>query len=176
MRRLHIWLLNEHENLQFDNESDISMSSKNVEESGYVLHLELLTISYYLHVSYPEEVGYLEKMTILDPSTLQALLIPILKDTLILRGNKYTIRCFVVHLFLMPNHNFHVQSKWVLAVDVRNNYLSKIGVGSTLWYNVQSWSPHMHFKVKCTKINALHVFFFKNFFQSFMCVFLNINL
>jgi hypothetical protein len=37
----------EHENLHFDNEEDIHMSSKNYEESGYDLDLGLLvTISY----------------------------------------------------------------------------------------------------------------------------------
>ena len=52
MRWSHIWVLNEHKNLHFDNELDISMSSKNYEESGYGLELELLTISFDSGVSY----------------------------------------------------------------------------------------------------------------------------
>ena len=37
---------NEHENLHFDMKQDIHTSSKNYEESGYGLSLDLLTISY----------------------------------------------------------------------------------------------------------------------------------
>ena len=41
-----IWPFNEHKNLHFDNEEDIHVSSKNYEESGYSLNLDLLAISY----------------------------------------------------------------------------------------------------------------------------------
>ena len=36
--------LDEHENLQHDNEWDIHMSSENYEESGYGLHVDLLMV------------------------------------------------------------------------------------------------------------------------------------
>ena len=42
--RTPIWLVNEHENLHFDNEQGIHMNSKTYEESGYGLNLDLLTI------------------------------------------------------------------------------------------------------------------------------------
>ena len=41
-----MWPFNEHENLQSDNEEDIHMSSKNYEESGYGLDVDMLTILY----------------------------------------------------------------------------------------------------------------------------------
>ena len=41
-----IWPLNEHKNRDFANKQDIHTSSKNDEESGFGLDLELLTISY----------------------------------------------------------------------------------------------------------------------------------
>ena len=41
-----IWPFNEHENLHFDHEKDINMSSRSYEESGYSLDLDLLTSSY----------------------------------------------------------------------------------------------------------------------------------
>ena len=41
-----IWPFNEHENLHFDDEWDIHMSSEKYEESGYSLNLDLLTILY----------------------------------------------------------------------------------------------------------------------------------
>ena len=37
------WPLNEHENIYFDNERDNHMSSRNYEDSGYGLNLDLLT-------------------------------------------------------------------------------------------------------------------------------------
>ena len=48
---------NEHNNLHFDNESYIYMSSKNYEESGYFLDLDAITVSYKSHVSYPIRSG-----------------------------------------------------------------------------------------------------------------------
>ena len=39
-----LWTFHEHENLHFDNEEDVHMSSKNTKESGYGLNLHLLTI------------------------------------------------------------------------------------------------------------------------------------
>jgi hypothetical protein len=41
-----IWPLNGHERLDFDNEIDIHMSSKNHKECAYNLNLDLLTILY----------------------------------------------------------------------------------------------------------------------------------
>ena len=47
------------------------MNSKNHENNGYNLVLELLTILYYLRVSYPRRNGVGQgKVTIEDPSTL----------------------------------------------------------------------------------------------------------
>ena len=40
------WTFNEHKNLHLDNKYDVHMSSKNYEESGYGLDLDLLTILY----------------------------------------------------------------------------------------------------------------------------------
>ena len=40
------WPLNEHENLHFDNEQDMYISSKNFKESGYDLGLVLQIILY----------------------------------------------------------------------------------------------------------------------------------
>ena len=37
------------------------MNSKNYEESGYNLYLDLLTILDYLHTSYPSKSGLMEK-------------------------------------------------------------------------------------------------------------------
>ena len=41
-----IWSFNEHKDFHFDNAYDIHMSSKNNEESGCGLHLDLLSILY----------------------------------------------------------------------------------------------------------------------------------
>ena len=41
-----MWPFDEYENLHFDNEYDIHMSSKNYEDSGYDLNLDFLTMSY----------------------------------------------------------------------------------------------------------------------------------
>ena len=40
----------------------IYISSKNYEESGYGLELDLLTISYQMHFYIPWQIGYLEKI------------------------------------------------------------------------------------------------------------------
>ena len=41
-----IWPFNEHENLHFDNEWNIHMSSEKYEERGYSLNLDILTTLY----------------------------------------------------------------------------------------------------------------------------------
>jgi hypothetical protein len=41
-----IWTLNEHENLEFDDEQDTQMSAETYEESGNTLNLDLFTISH----------------------------------------------------------------------------------------------------------------------------------
>ena len=61
--------LNEHENLHFNNEQDIYMSSKIHKESGCNLDLEMLTILHWPCVSYPSR-NELGKVTIQDLSTL----------------------------------------------------------------------------------------------------------
>ena len=57
-----IGLFNELENLQFDM-GDVYISSKNEEESGYGLYLDLLTSSHESHVSHPKTIGLFEKKT-----------------------------------------------------------------------------------------------------------------
>ena len=54
-----IWPSNE--TLHLDNEQDIHMSSENYEGSGYGLDLDLLTMLYWLRVSYPRRSGLLGK-------------------------------------------------------------------------------------------------------------------
>ena len=47
MFRGPVWPLNEHENLHFENEYDIHLSSKNYEATGYRRNLDFLIISHY---------------------------------------------------------------------------------------------------------------------------------
>lgn len=49
--------INEYEKFHFDDAQDIHTSSKNHEESDFDLDVDLLTISYELHVSYPRRSG-----------------------------------------------------------------------------------------------------------------------
>ena len=45
----------------FDSEQDVHMSPKNDEKSCYNLDLDLLSILYWLHDSYPKRIGVVEK-------------------------------------------------------------------------------------------------------------------
>ena len=54
---------NEHENLRFDVEQVIHMSSRNHEESGYGFDLDLLTILYKQCISFSKGSKLVEKCT-----------------------------------------------------------------------------------------------------------------
>jgi hypothetical protein len=58
-----LWSFNNLENLHFDNEKSIHMSSRVHAEYGYGHGLDLLIISHQLHVSYPTRSGWREKST-----------------------------------------------------------------------------------------------------------------
>ena len=69
---LYDHLTNPSEDLDFDKDSNIEPISKNHEESGYNLDVNLLTILYLLRVAYPRRSGLIGeiRLTGKDPSTL----------------------------------------------------------------------------------------------------------
>lgn len=66
-----IWSLTIVEDLHFEDEEDVHMSSKTYEESGHMHDLDLLSISHELSVSNLMRSGCMEKVTRLRPAYLR---------------------------------------------------------------------------------------------------------